>query len=240
MADNMEAVTGGVADNPAEPVQVSTIYINNLEEREKIEDMIVILKALFAKYGNIVDVIMKKSLKRKGQAFLVFESPQEARAALIMDKFTMHGKAMNVAMARSLSDATVKRRAPTKFDEHKKHRTILKKQKEVAEAKEAMNKPQAAADKPRIKTGAQAVPSQFVPPNKTIVLEDLPADADQEMLTALFDRFEGFKELRFVKFRNMGFVEFADASFAIAAKENMAGQPIGAEQKPLLVSYQRT
>ncbi|KAI7056095.1 hypothetical protein KC352_g44436, partial [Hortaea werneckii] len=48
----------------------ATVYVRNLDERIKIPFLIETLRRLFGEYGNIVDVIAKKSIKRKGQAFV--------------------------------------------------------------------------------------------------------------------------------------------------------------------------
>jgi U2 small nuclear ribonucleoprotein B'' len=113
-------------------------------------------------------------------------------------------------------------------------------QKEVAEAKEAKNNPQAAAiEKPRPKTGAQAVPSEYVPPNRTIVLDGLPADVTQETIADIYSNYEGYKETRFVPFKRIAFVEFVDETTAIPAKESTTNMLLGKEQKPVKVTYQR-
>lgn len=76
-------------------------------------------------------------------------------------------------------------------------------------------------------------------PNKTLFLQNIPRDVDEDDLTAVFERFEGFKEVRLVSVRSVAFAEFENEQFAIAAKEATANTPIGAEGKPMKVTYQR-
>ena len=63
--------------------------------------------------------------------------------------------------------------------------------------------------------------------------------SDEEALSAVFERFEGFKEVRLVSVRAVAFAEFENEQFAITAKEATANTPIGAEGKPMKVTYQR-
>jgi RNA recognition motif-containing protein len=108
------------------------------------------------------------------------------------------------------------------------------------EAHKAQNLPAAAVDKPRpVKTGAAAVPDEYVRPNKTLFLQNIPKDVTADDLTAIFERFEGFKEVRFVAIRSIGFAEYENEQYAITAKEATANMPIGQEGLPMKVTYQR-
>lgn len=108
------------------------------------------------------------------------------------------------------------------------------------EAEKQQTQPAVAADKPRpVKTGAAAVPDEYVRPNKTLFLQNLPEEVNGDDLTAIFERFEGFKEVRYVAVRGVAFAEFENEQFAITAKESTANMPIGSEGKPMKVTYQR-
>jgi U2 small nuclear ribonucleoprotein B'' len=72
-----------------------------------------------------------------------------------------------------------------------------------------------------------------------LFLQNIPKDVTADDLTAIFERFEGFKEVRFVAIRAVGFAEFENEQFAITAKERMANQPVGSEGKQMKVTYQR-
>jgi U2 small nuclear ribonucleoprotein B'' len=101
--------------------------VNNLEERVKIDTMKEALRRVFSYYGPILDVIAKSSLKRKGQAFVVFDSEKSALDAVEdMSGFELYGKAIKVARANTHSDETVKRKAADIFEEHKRKRLMLK------------------------------------------------------------------------------------------------------------------
>jgi U2 small nuclear ribonucleoprotein B'' len=216
------------------------------------------LRIVFKSFGPIVDIIAKNSLKRKGQAFVVFESEKAAvEAAEIINGFTLFGKEMRVSMAKTHSDETVKRKAADMFDEHKRKRLMQKGKlfpmntpycqywlyvdfKRAEEDAKAQANPAVAAEKPRApKTGAAAVPDEYVRPNKILFLQNIPRDVDADDLTTIFERFAGFKEVRLVSARAVAFAEFETEAHAISAKEATANTPVGAEGKPMKVTYQR-
>ncbi|KAI1321933.1 RNA recognition domain-containing protein [Xylariaceae sp. FL0255] len=91
--------------------------------------------------------------------------------------------------------------------------------------------------------GANAVvPDEYLPPNKILFVQNLPDDYDIEALTAIFGRFEGFREVRLVPGRKgIAFIEYEAEQGAITAKENTAGMSVGGDgaQKFIKVTYQR-
>ncbi|OSS44901.1 hypothetical protein B5807_09421 [Epicoccum nigrum] len=246
MADRMEGVvpTGGVPhiDVSKYPVPVETIYVNNLEERVKIDTMKEALMRVFQYYGPVLDIIAKSSLKRKGQAFVVFDSEKSALEAVEeMNGFELYGKAMKVSRAKTHSDETVKRKAADMFEEHKRKRLMLKDFKRAEEDAKAAAQPSTTeTQKPRpAKSGAAVVPDEYVRPNKTLFLQNIPRDVDEEALSDMFERFEGFKEVRLVSVRAVAFAEFENEQFAITAKEATSGTPVGKDGVPMKVTYQR-
>lgn len=87
---------------------------------------------------------------------------------------------------------------------------------------------------------APAIPDEYLPPNKVLFLQQLPAEADKDMLTSLFSQFDGFKEVRMVPTRKgIAFVEYEHQEGAISAKEAMAGSVLVPGSGPIKVTYQR-
>ena len=85
------------------------MYVQNIEERVKPEPLQDTLRAIFSEYGNIVDIVAKKNLKAKGQAFVVFDDAEAARLAVEEAQgFEIFDKPMNLSLARTRSDAVVK------------------------------------------------------------------------------------------------------------------------------------
>lgn len=94
--------------------------------------------------------------------------------------------------------------------------------------------------KPSNAAAGAVIPDEYLPPNKILFLRDLPDNADQESLTAIFGRFEGFQEVRLVPGRKgIAFVEYENETGAISAKEATSGMPMGDNGKPIRVTYQR-
>lgn len=84
------------------------------------------------------------------------------------------------------------------------------------------------------------VPEEYLPPNKILFVQNLPEDYDVDGLTAIFGRFEGFREVRLVPGRKgIAFVEYEAEAGAISAKESTSGMGLGTESKPIKVVYQR-
>lgn len=84
------------------------------------------------------------------------------------------------------------------------------------------------------------VPDEYLPPNKILFVQNLPDDFDVEALTAIFGRFEGFREVRLVPGRRgIAFVEYDSEAGAITAKENTAGMALKGGEKTMKVTYQR-
>lgn len=66
---------GDIAPNP-------TIYIRNLNERVKLPELRKQLYNKFSEFGPILDVVAKKNIKMRGQAFIVFKDVESAAMAI--------------------------------------------------------------------------------------------------------------------------------------------------------------
>lgn len=67
---------------PAPTVPQSTLYVRNLDEELLVEELKKELKALFAPFGSVLDVKVKRNIKHRGQAFISFESTDAATNAM--------------------------------------------------------------------------------------------------------------------------------------------------------------
>lgn len=87
---------------------------------------------------------------------------------------------------------------------------------------------------------AAVIPDEYLPPNKILFVQNLPDEYDIEALTAIFGRFEGFREVRLVPGRRgIAFIEYENETGAISAKENTAGMALGDGSQIMKVTYQR-
>jgi U2 small nuclear ribonucleoprotein B'' len=60
----------------------TTLYVNNLNDKVKKDELRTQLYALFTTYGKVIDVVALKGARMKGQAFLVFAELAAATAAM--------------------------------------------------------------------------------------------------------------------------------------------------------------
>jgi RNA recognition motif-containing protein len=102
--------------------------VRNLEERVKPDVLKQTLQTIFSEYGNIIDIVAKTNLKAKGQAFVVFEDPESAQKAIDeVQGFEIFDKPMQLALARTRSDATVARTGnEEELEAHKRRRLAEK------------------------------------------------------------------------------------------------------------------
>ncbi|KAJ5408904.1 hypothetical protein N7509_002787 [Penicillium cosmopolitanum] len=244
--------TGGIPPN-------STVYIRNLEESIKVDQLKEALEEIFSEFGNVLEIVAKANLKAKGQAFIVYDSVEAATRAIDeANGFDLFEKPMVLDYAKTRSDATVMREGGSdELEAHKRKRLAEKERRQAHDALEAQKKhkrPAAAVPdnvrpaktakgaglKPTSGATAAVVPDEYLPPNKILFLRDLPDDASQEGLSAVFGRFDGFQEVRLVPGRKgIAFVEYDAEAGAISAKEATANMPMGEQGKPIRVTYQR-
>ncbi|KAK0363366.1 hypothetical protein LTR59_011224 [Friedmanniomyces endolithicus] len=228
---------GSVDDD--EPKPSATVYVRSIDERVKIPILIETLREVFGEFGNVVDVIAKKSVRRKGQAFVIYDSEDSAQDAIDeLQGFEIFGKQIYLESARTRSDATVlKEEGDEGLESHKKHRLAEKERKQAIEAANAKPVKRVAAEelaeRPAKSTkSAQAggvVPDEYLPPNKVLLLRDLPED---------YVAFRAFKEVRTAPARpDIAFVEYEDEGGAIMAKEATGGMTLG--DKAIRVTFQK-
>jgi len=244
------------------PTPAPSVYVRNLEERVKPEPLKQALRAIFSEYGNVIDVVAKTNLKAKGQAFVVFVSPESAAAAIDeVQGFDLFDRPMHLAFARTRSDASVLQSGnDDEFDAHKRRRLAEKDKKralELAEEQKRLKRPLpgAAADttsgrpaknargaglKPTGPAPAAVVPDEYLPPNRILFVQNLPDGFDKDTVSDIFSRYEGFREVRMVPGRSgIAFVEYEAESGAILAKEATAGMALNNGEKTMKVTYQR-
>ncbi|GFR94884.1 U2 small nuclear ribonucleoprotein B [Elysia marginata] len=222
-----------------------TIYINNLNEKIKKDELKKSLYAIFSQFGQILDIVALKTLKMRGQAFVIFKEINSAANALrSMQGFPFYDKPMRIQFAKKDSEVIAKlkgtwvepvKRSRDKHDDEGGKRK--KKSKGQAADSNAQGPPpqinqrvppqlnagsmSAAAPAPPPAAAApalSAIPEQ--PPNQILFITNLPEETTEMMLSMLFNQFPGFKEVRLVPGRHdIAFVEFETDAQASAAKD---------------------
>ncbi|KAH0837828.1 hypothetical protein J3R83DRAFT_6036 [Lanmaoa asiatica] len=139
-------VTPAVPDAIDEPptqneVASETLYIQNLNEKIKVDVLKASLRGLFKSYGEVLDVVAHSNLRMRGQAFVSFASPEIAakamrevrgfplyskpmvrRLLLTIDSIVTNTLPQQISFARTRSDAVVKHLDAENLETHKAQR----------------------------------------------------------------------------------------------------------------------
>eukprot|EP01029_Cantina_marsupialis_P029232 TRINITY_DN779980_c0_g1_i1.p1 TRINITY_DN779980_c0_g1~~TRINITY_DN779980_c0_g1_i1.p1 ORF type:complete len:230 (-),score=63.05 TRINITY_DN779980_c0_g1_i1:152-841(-) len=220
----------------------NTLYINNLNEKIKLDPLKEALRAVFAQFGEIVDIIAMSSLKRRGQAFIVFRSMDDATKAMQqMQGFPLFDKPMRINFAKSKSDSLAKLDGTFVIRPKK---VFPKKMEAVAPV---MQMGMVPGMMPGMIPPNMAVPAvapvpmkprkkQVLPPNRTLFCENLPPNMVPQMLEMLFSRFRGYTEVRLVAEKCVAFIEFIDAISASSAMNELDGYSL-TPQHQMIVNF---
>ncbi|OXU22030.1 hypothetical protein TSAR_012509, partial [Trichomalopsis sarcophagae] len=208
----------------------NTIYINNLNEKIKKDELKKSLYAIFSQFGQILDIVALKTLKMRGQAFVIFKEIASATNALrSMQGFPFYDKPMRINYSKTDSDIIAKMKG-TFTERPKKPKRVIPAADEEAKKAKKRAKEQAKQQQMGYTPGAAqhagmanaAVPEQ--PPNQILFLTNLPDETSEMMLSMLFNQFPGFKEVRLVPNRHdIAFVEFENEVQSGAAKDALQG-----------------
>ncbi|KAM6972096.1 U2 small nuclear ribonucleoprotein B'' [Aplochiton taeniatus] len=195
-----------------------TIYINNVNDKIKKDELKRSLYALFSQFGQIVDIVALKTAKMRGQAFVVFKELAASTNALRqLQGFPFYNKPMRIQYAKTDSEVISKMRG-TYGDKDKKK----DKKKKALEQVTGPTKKPAAGSNTQLNAPAVQVPDN--PPNYILFLNNLPEETNEMMLSMLFNQFPGFKEVRLVPGKHdISFVEFESEGQAGVAKDALQG-----------------
>ncbi|KAF3436464.1 hypothetical protein FNV43_RR23556 [Rhamnella rubrinervis] len=227
-----------------------TIYINNLNEKIKLEELKKSLHAVFSQFGKILEVLAFKTLKHKGQAWVVFDDVSSASNALRqMQGFPFYDKPMRIQYAKTKSDLIAK--ADGTFvprEKRKRHEEKGKKRKEQHDPSQGgmgLNPAYAGtygATPPLSQIpypgGVKSmVPEAPAPPNNILFVQNLPQETTPMMLQMLFCQYPGFKEVRMVETKpGIAFVEFGDEMQSTVAMQGLQGFKM-TQQNSMLITY---
>ncbi|KAJ3485229.1 hypothetical protein NLI96_g5108 [Meripilus lineatus] len=226
---------------PAEPEFISeTLYIQNLNEKIKIDVLKTSLRGLFKSYGEVLDVVAHDNLRMRGQAFVSFADPETAKKAMKEVKgFPLYSKPMQISFARTRSDAVVKKLDPENYDKHKAAREEHKKAtrytnplKRKFRAKRMAAEMDGAGAAPVSKRPNVQMPDEYLPPNKILFLQNLPESVSKDQLMALFSQYPNLYEVRLIPTKkDIAFVEYMDEGSATVAKDALHNYKLDGENK---------
>ncbi|CAL9075711.1 unnamed protein product [Musa textilis] len=229
-----------------------TIYINNLNEKIKLDELKKSLHAVFSQFGKILEVLAFKTLKHKGQAWVIFEDVSSATEALKrMQGFPFYDKPMRIQYAKTKSDIIAKADGTfTPRERRKRHdeRAERKKREQHHDANQAgvgLNSAYSGAygavpplaQMPYSGGAKSKLPETPALPNNILFVQNLPLETTPMMLQMLFCQYPGFKEVRMVEAKpGIAFVEYGDEMQSTVAMQGLQGFKI-TQQNPMLITY---
>ncbi|KAL3673106.1 hypothetical protein V7S43_002401 [Phytophthora oleae] len=217
-----EAAAVAAPATPMETVDVPpnhTIYLNNLNDKIKTDRMKATLYATLSQHGKILEIVMGRARRLRGQAWVTFNDiPSASNALRTVNGSTLFDKPVAIHFAKEKADV-IARREGTFVPREKRKREPKPAPLQTAK-KQAGENGKAA---PPSASRAPPPPAQNVP-NKILFLQELPESCNQEMLSVLFKQYQGFKEVRMVPGKKgLAFVEFGDEAQAAIALQGLFG-----------------
>lgn len=192
------------------------VYVKNLNEKVKIEELKKGLYHVFSQFGSIVDINAKRTLALKGQAWIVFDDLASAvKAVREMQGFNFYGKPVMVNFAKVKSDVISKADGTFVPRPKRKHETDKGTKKgdkssgsssgssstssaEDGGDSETVKRARTAASNGESKEGKSSSSSAMeedtqdnapVPPSKILFLENLPPQFTPNMLNLFFQQY---------------------------------------------------
>jgi U1 small nuclear ribonucleoprotein A len=191
------------------PEQISTLYIKNLNEKINLTDLKYSLNFLFSQFGEVIAIQVSKKNKLRGQAFLTFAKPDEARKAMKSLQGT-------VFFQKQLTIQLAKTRALASFIHegtfHNLSKRIHALRKSKVGIKTMLKDTEPAEAKHLMKTASHI-----------LSVQNFPEELTTERFKLLFRQFPGFKSARLLTQKKAGFVEFYDKAQAMMALKKYQG-----------------
>lgn len=210
-------------DNSSSIPPNQTLYINHLNEKIKLDELKSALFQLCSQYGEVLEIVASKAIKKRGQAFVIFNNLNTAiKAKKELKDMLLFGKHFDVFFSKTKSDLVLSalglltQETKSKIQSERKkrrdleykairERIIAQKEKEL-ETKYIQNN-QFSSD--TLQTYNKLIYSDDDNGRNSILfVEDLPKDIDDKTLESVFEKYTGFKEIRLHSGRGVCFVEY--------------------------------
>ncbi|KAG5233506.1 small nuclear ribonucleoprotein U2B [Salix suchowensis] len=221
-----------------------TIYIKNLNEKVKKEELKRSLYCLLSQYGRILDVVALKTEKLRGQAWVVYsEVTAASNAVRQMQGFPFYDNLWyRIQYAKTMSDCIVEAEGvydPNAKKKKKKEENVERKKRaeESKQSAPANGKPVESNGGPTsFRQGNQGAQETALP-NNILFIQNLPHETTSMMLQVLFQQYPGFREVRMIEAKpGIAFVEFEDDVQSSMAMQALQGFKI-TPQNPMAVTY---
>ena len=213
-------------------LQNETLYVNHLNEKIKTDLLRENLYYLFSQYGDVLEINIRKSKKMRGQAFIVYKDINDAtRAKVSLNNFLFLGSRINIDYANTKSDIIVKIKGQSSQnnEEYQKTGTYLtRKRKRMLEyqniKEEKKEKKKETVEKKESIELDEDIDGECLNENKILFVTGLGKEVNEKMISLVFNKFKGLKDIRFFNGRGFCFVEYdneINAGTALLSLNNM-------------------
>eukprot|EP00188_Purpureofilum_apyrenoidigerum_P000913 Plantae.Rhodophyta-Purpureofilum_apyrenoidigerum.ctg14631.p1 GENE.Plantae.Rhodophyta-Purpureofilum_apyrenoidigerum.ctg14631~~Plantae.Rhodophyta-Purpureofilum_apyrenoidigerum.ctg14631.p1 ORF type:complete len:228 (-),score=59.69 Plantae.Rhodophyta-Purpureofilum_apyrenoidigerum.ctg14631:518-1201(-) len=213
----------------------STIYVRNLNDKLKKDELRRVLYESFSAYGRVLDVVALKTMKMRGQAFVAYEDVASAANAMRhMQGMMFYDKPLVVNFAKHKCErvARLLGEGPTATGEKRKTEGTDADKKGPPKQNKAMEEDE-AKQKPEV------TPDKDAAPNKILFVQNISEDVDKDTITELFDAFSGFVEVRIpAGRRGIAFAEFESENSSEIALEGLQNYKLNGMR--LVISFAKT
>ena len=196
-----------------------TLYIKNLNEKVKIDELKEALNKEFSQYGEIIEIRVRNTIRLKGQAFISFKTKEESSKAKknLNDKLFLNKKLI-IEFAKTPSDSILllqgkltenqkkikdlsRKRKRDEFYENLKNEIEKEKNNNINNNEMIINAKDSNENEISIKINPEEV-------NKSLFVQGLNNSITNQTLIDLFNSLSGFKEVKYFPTKGICFVEY--------------------------------
>ena len=196
-----------------------TLYIKNLNEKVKIDELKEALNKEFSQYGEIIEIRVRNTIRLKGQAFISFKTKEQSSKAKknLNDKLFLNKKLI-IEFAKTPSDSILllqgkltenqkkikdlsRKRNRDEFYENLKQKIEQEKNNNITNNEMIINTKDSNENEISIKINPEEV-------NKSLFVQGLNNSVTNQKLIELFNSISGFKEVKYFPTKGICFVEY--------------------------------
>ena len=196
-----------------------TLYIKNLNEKIKIDELKEALNKEFSQYGEIIEIRVRNTIRLKGQAFISFKTKEQSSKAKknLNDKLFLNKKLI-IEFAKNPSDSILllqgkltenqkkikdlsRKRKRDEFYENLKNEIEKEKNNNINNNEMIINAKDSNENEISIKINPEEV-------NKSLFVQGLNNSVTNQKLIELFNSISGFKEVKYFPTKGICFVEY--------------------------------
>ena len=238
-----------------EPEVSNTLYISRISDKVGINKLKIHIFAYFSQYGQILDISAHRGLKRRGQAWVTYETIESAiNAKKDLNNIIIFNSPIKVSFASKRNIATLKlygiynpygRKKETINDNEIEKLTKgpipyhwdvdMKDENEDEEL--TVIKPLTRTTEPVAISPYDMSKMSLQEPNKILFVQNIPEETDKSVLEFLFQQYPGFIECRVLPGKGtMAFVEYENEDQSGTALAELNGFEIEDNHK-LTIQY---